>query len=142
MLFSNNGSKDSPIYQKWKGDNIQYIHTNIPNKFFSIFLRLGIIQMDKWIEKHSGQKIDILWIPDPRPFSCSRQTYLVSTFHDLSFEHYKHTFTLKTRLFQQLTHPKKLSQKSDKIISVSQFTKKDIQEYYKIPGEKISVIYE
>jgi len=64
----------------------------------------------------------------------------VVTIHDLSFIYYPQDF-LKKDLYQLKTWTAYSVKKAKKIIAVSQSTKKDIIKIYKIPEEKIEVIY-
>jgi glycosyltransferase involved in cell wall biosynthesis len=60
--------------------------------------------------------------------------------HDLAFEHFEnHTFSLAERYMKHFTP--KYAQKADKILTVSQFSKQDIQTQYGIEADKIEVVY-
>lgn len=63
------------------------------------------------------------------------------TIHDLSIERLKNVGSLKTTIIHKLLLKKSLK-RADKIIAVSNATKNDIIEIYKVPEEKIEVIYE
>ena len=63
------------------------------------------------------------------------------TFHDLSFLHHPYFFSWKQKFWHWLQDIKKQAEQADKIIAVSEFTKKDLMESFKLPSEKIQVIY-
>jgi len=63
------------------------------------------------------------------------------TIHDLAAIKFPHTHNLYPRLSAKYILPKVIS-KSDKIIAVSENTKKDIINYFKVDKDKIEVIYE
>lgn len=64
----------------------------------------------------------------------------ITTIHDLAFEHYPEHLPFKFRYYLRKFTPK-FAQIVKKIVTVSAFSKKDLQDQYKIPAEKISVIY-
>ena len=66
---------------------------------------------------------------------------LITIIHDLSFEHNPEFFNFKARLWHKLVNPKKLCQRADAVIAISENTKNDIIKIYNISPEKIKVIY-
>jgi len=123
--------------------NVSLIQTRIPNKLFNLSLSLfRWPKLDRFIEKKTGKKIDALWVPDPRPSPVSHHCKKIITFHDLSFEDFKHTFTFKTRLWHKLLRPKKEALEASQIIAVSDFTKTQLIEEYAISPESIKVVLE
>lgn len=84
-------------------------------------------------------KIDIFFSPAHyTPRFCPVPT--VVTIHDLSFLYYPNDF-LKRDLYKLVNWTKNSIRKSKKIFAVSQTTKKDIINEYKIDEDKIEVIY-
>lgn len=73
---------------------------------------------------------------------CSLRTKVktILVVHDLAFEHFPEHLPFKFRYYLRKFTPKYV-QKSDKIITVSEYTKKDISETYGTDLEKISVVY-
>jgi glycosyltransferase involved in cell wall biosynthesis len=65
----------------------------------------------------------------------------VITIHDLSYKLLPNCYTLRNRLYLERLTERSISL-SDKIIAISENTKKDILQNYKIKEEKIKVIYE
>lgn len=85
---------------------------------------------------------DVLWMPMHNiPFFRRRKMKTVVTIHDLAFKYFPRYFTLKDRI--KLNFLAGLAiQKSDKIIAVSESTKKDILKFYpETKEDKIKVIY-
>ncbi len=119
--------------------NVKLVQTRIPSRIYNL-----LISFLRWpkIDQLIGGKIDLLWVTDPRPAPVSRHCKKITTFHDLSFEDFKHSFSFKTRLWHKILRPKKEALESDKIIAVSQFTKKQLVQEYGVPAEKIEVILE
>ena len=119
--------------------NVKLVHTRIPSRLYNL-----LISFLRWpkIDKLIGEKVDVLWVTDPRPAPVSKACKKVTTFHDLSFEDFKHSFSFKTRLWHKILRPKKEALESDKIIAVSQFTKHQLVQEYGVSEDKIEVILE
>lgn len=64
----------------------------------------------------------------------------ITTIHDLAFEHYPEHLPFKFRYYLRKFTPK-FAHKVQHIITVSAYSKKDIQEQYNIAEEKISIVY-
>ena len=119
--------------------NVKLVKTSIPSRLYNLLI--SFLRRPK-IDRHIGEKIDVLWVPDPRPTPVSRHCKKITTFHDLSFEDFKHTFSFKTRLWHKVMQPRKEALESDKIIAVSTFTKKQLIDEYHVPEKNIMVILE
>lgn len=119
--------------------NVKLVRTRIPNKLFN--LSLSLLRWPK-IDTLIGGKIDVLWVPDPRPAPVSKKCKKIITFHDLSFEDFKYSFNLKTRLWHKILRPRREATEADTIIAVSEFTKGQLIEEYGINKAKIEVIHE
>ncbi|MCB9195656.1 MAG: glycosyltransferase family 4 protein [Flavobacteriales bacterium] len=76
----------------------------------------------------------------PRKVSGSKIKYVV-TIHDLIFKRYPRNYkAIDRRIYN--TKFKYACKNADRIIAISQQTKRDIIEFYGIPAEKIDVIYQ
>jgi len=87
------------------------------------------------------EKLDVLHSTSPHSrIPTGYRGKCVVTFHDLSIyripQCYPKISNTKERAVYNL-----MSGKADKIITVSQSTKKDVEEIFKVPSEKIKVIY-
>jgi glycosyltransferase involved in cell wall biosynthesis len=155
ILFANAAWDLGSVLPSFKGKNITVIQTRIPNKILNLglsFLRRP--KLDRLIIRHlkehpeqvpetmDHEKIDVFFMPDLRPCALSKETKKITVIHDLSFRHFKKFFSAKSRLWYKLMKPKREIQTSDLVIAVSNYTKNDIAETYKIPKEKISVVHE
>ena len=68
------------------------------------------------------------------------QGKVITTVHDLTYLRYPET--MKKSNYQHLTRGMDYSVKrSDRIVTVSHFSKQEIQKYLEVPEEKISVVY-
>jgi glycosyltransferase involved in cell wall biosynthesis len=121
------------------GANVKLVRTRIPNKILNIFM--SILRWPK-VDRLIGGKIDVLWVPDPRPAPVSKACKKVVTFHDLSFEDFKYSFNFKTRLWHKILRPGLEAKEAETIIAVSDFTRTRVMDEYGIDSSKIKVIHE
>lgn len=143
ILFANAKKDQSRHIPDFGRKNITIIQTNIPNKILNIgLLYFNYPKLDRLLEKKLKLKIDAFIFPDLRPYALSKKTASIQTVHDLCFEHFPKFFSLKSRLWFKLLQPKKLINKANHVIAVSNSTKKDLINTYKISASKIEVIYE
>ena len=95
----------------------------------------------EWSLKRALKKhhIDLLWSPDG---FCSLRTSVsqIATIHDLNFEHYPKDLPWLVSFYFRTFFPK-FARKAKRILTVSNFSKKDIVDTYGIPSNKISVVY-
>jgi glycosyltransferase involved in cell wall biosynthesis len=135
LFFNSWKGKDIDFSWATKYENVQVKKFHWPNKLlnFSLwFLRWP--KLDKLI---GG--VDLFYMPNIGFSAISREAKLILTMHDLSFQHYRQSFSFKKQLWHYLVNPRLLCQKADKILAVSNFTKQDIEDTYKIPAEKITL---
>jgi glycosyltransferase involved in cell wall biosynthesis len=64
----------------------------------------------------------------------------MNVFHDLNFEHYPEDLPLTERKFYRYYFPQ-YAKKATRIATVSEFSKRDIINQYKIGADKIDVVY-
>ncbi len=65
---------------------------------------------------------------------------VVNVIHDINFHHHPKDFSFLVRKYYNYFFPK-FAEKSDHIVTVSEYSKKDIEQNYGIDPQKISVIY-
>jgi glycosyltransferase involved in cell wall biosynthesis len=147
FLYTN--AYDKNVLKRLKKYNLpnffKIIHTRIPNKILNLSLALfEKPKIDKIILKHYPEieKIDVFFMPDLRPVSLSKNVKLITTFHDLAFLKHPNFFTLRSRIYFKLLTLNRLIKNCKKIISVSNFTKDEIINFFPKSKEKIKVIYE
>lgn len=84
-------------------------------------------------------KPDIFISPDGFiPLDCSCRT--IAVFHDIAFEHYPQDVPFAVRKYYLYFFPK-FAQKATRIVTVSEFSKKDICDTYGISENKIDVVF-
>jgi len=138
ILFLNSfhGSNfDLQIFSKYKNVSIKQFH--YPNKILNLcFWYLGWPCVDEMI---GG--VDVFFMPNINFVALSEKTKLVLTIHDLSYEIFPESFSLKRRLWHSILNPRKLARRADQIIAVSDSSKNDIVSQWKINPQKIQRIY-
>ncbi|MFO7806958.1 MAG: glycosyltransferase family 1 protein [Candidatus Moraniibacteriota bacterium] len=118
-------------------DNVEIKKFKFPNKVLNLsFWLLGWPKADKMI---GGA--DIFFVPNFCFISLSRHCKKYLTVHDLSFEKFPETFSLKRRMWHFFINPRKMCRGFDKILAVSDSTAEDVVNLYKITKEKIKVLF-
>ncbi len=145
-LFYNSWKKvGNNFLAEWRNfSNVHFCGFNWPNKLLNFcFKFLGWPKIDKLLVKKSklGDKLDLFFIPNLNFISLSDNVKKVITVHDLSFEIFPRFFSWKRRLWHWFVNPKKLISGAEKIIAVSENTKRDLVDLYKVTAEKVDVIY-
>ncbi|MCX6745581.1 MAG: glycosyltransferase family 1 protein [Candidatus Parcubacteria bacterium] len=137
VLFYNSAQNISQNLPNFSGPNIKMAGFNYPNKLLNLGMR--IFRYPK-IDKLLNQ-VDIFFMPNLNFIALSKTCQPVITSHDLSYKLFPQFFSAKRRLWHQLIAPKTTLKNCAKIIAVSQNTKNDLINHYKIEPEKIKVIY-
>ncbi len=141
-LFYNSKKNIEENLPEFKAKNVHYCGFNKPNKVLNFYFRfLNQPKIDLMISEKFKTKIDIFFMPNWQFAALSPQCKKVLTVHDLSPEIFPKFYSIKRRLWHKMINTKKLCREFDRLIAVSKNTKKDLMEIYKIPQEKISVIY-
>jgi glycosyltransferase involved in cell wall biosynthesis len=121
--------------------NIHYIHLPIPTKLVFVLSFLNLFFLDSLKIAKEKIRADIVWMPNLGICNLKfKSTKLITTIHDLSFKIYPEFFNLKRRLWHALVQPKKIIQRSDKILAVSENTSLDLQKIYQVSADKIKVM--
>jgi glycosyltransferase involved in cell wall biosynthesis len=136
-LFSNSlkNKKGLKIFNNYS--NIENHHFTWPNKLLNFsFTFFNSPKVDRLIGK-----IDLFFLPNINFLAIDKKVPLITTIYDLSFERYPEFYSQKSNLWHKIINPQKLLRQSQKIITISESSKKDLIELYKIPAEKIEIIY-
>lgn len=140
FIFYNSFRKvaDSPP-KEWRNlSNVHFCGFSWPNKILNFCFKF--LRWPK-IDKLMRQKIDIFFIPNLNFISLSRGVKKIITVHDLSFLRYPKFFSRKRRLWHWFVNPRKSIRGADKVIAVSENTKRDVMKLCGVAPEKIEVIY-
>lgn len=109
---------------------------HIPNKLLNLSLwYFNFPKLDRLV---GGT--DVFFLPNLNFAAVSKKTKLVVTAHDLSFELFPETFSLKQRVWHYLVNFRSLVRRADRVIAVSESTKGDLVSEYVISPEKVVAI--
>jgi glycosyltransferase involved in cell wall biosynthesis len=106
------------------------------NKFFQASQALA-----RWPRWDSYLEADCFFAPSWGLVPLKADSPLVATIHDLSFELFPEFYSWHRRRWHSLMQPRRLVQQAERLIAVSQATKRDLIDLYGVAPEKIVVIY-
>ncbi len=87
-----------------------------------------------------GRKSDLLFCPaNIAPLYLPANTRLVLTLHDVAFKRFPQSFSPMFRIYYSLLVPKNID-RADRIITISEASKKEIIRFYPEAEEKLTVI--
>jgi glycosyltransferase involved in cell wall biosynthesis len=84
---------------------------------------------------------DCFFVPNFRLLPVGGNVPVVVTVHDLSFERLPNLFCFKRRMWHKMMKPSKLVNDATQVIAVSQATKSDVVDLYRISTNKVTVVY-
>lgn len=139
IFYYNSIHKIDPKLFNWCNSRVTFKNTAWPNKIFNYVLQ-KIFSWPK-LDSVTGP-VDIFWSPHLN-FSCfgDQVGKKILTVHDLSFLRYPEFFSARKNFWHKGINVKKLIDKYDVIVAISENTKVDLIELLKVPEEKITVIY-
>lgn len=135
IIFSNSFRQTSRNFSHLvKYPNVQLKRFRWPNKLLNFCLwYLGRPKLD-----NMAGGADVFFALNINFLELSRKCRLITTFHDLSFERFPEFFSQKTWFWHHyFVSPKSIARRSDWIIAVSESTKFDLENLYKIEPGKI-----
>lgn len=135
LLFYNSSKKH--ILPGFSASNYKYAGFSFPNKIFNLSQALN-----SWpcLDKIIGN-IDCFIALNLNFISISNDVKFILCVHDLSYIYFKEFYPFKMRLWHKFIKPKKIINRADYIMAVSENTKTDIMREYKIQTSKIIVNY-
>ena len=86
-------------------------------------------------------RLDVLHVPSYRRMLWPKPCALVATVHDLAPFHIREKYDWK-RMFYGRVIARRLAGRQDAIIAISHTTARDIARFWKLPGERITVIHQ
>ncbi|TSA45778.1 glycosyltransferase family 1 protein [bacterium] len=137
LLFANSFTNIEKFLPKFGYPNVQYRIFRKPNKFFNLSQKFFSTPK---IDKLLGG-VDLFFSPHWRYAALSPEVPLIVTFHDLSFKFLPEYFTFWQRIWHRFMDYEYAAKRADRIIAVSESTKKDIIDVFGVADEKIRVIY-
>lgn len=137
-LFYSSRKNTLPYYDWLQRPNVKLYEFDYPNNL--LFTSSRIFNRP-FVDRMIGGA-DVFFSPHFFISSLSPSCKRVTTFHDLSYIHFPEHLTLRKKIwhnFQMI--PEWQARFSDKIIAVSESTKNDLVNFYKIDPARIEVIY-
>lgn len=133
VLFFN---KHEPVMPPIKKCNFVNYITRVPTKF-----RILRIFWEQFWLAYELKRNDVQIFHGPSFLApLTKKSKYVVTIHDLSFFRYPESFTLENKLYFKFFLQRSIKN-ADVIIADSESTKKDIIHYFKVPDDRISVVY-
>jgi glycosyltransferase involved in cell wall biosynthesis len=134
ILFANAWGKPAT----WSGSepNVRLAASRWPNK---IFHATQCFAHQPKLDRLCGG-VDIFFMPNWNFASLSRDCPLVLTVHDLSHVIYPNLLSRKRRWWHWFIGVRQLLNRADRIIAVSECTRRDLIELCRVPEGKISVV--
>jgi glycosyltransferase involved in cell wall biosynthesis len=83
---------------------------------------------------------DVLWAPAVAPLAFSADVPLVLTVHDLSFEHRPRDFTRYERAWHRVARPRRLADRADRVIAVSEEVRRQLIAEWRLAPEKVVTV--
>lgn len=138
VLFLNGMREPSFDFTQFtKYPNVRLRHFRIPNKLLNLcFWYLKWPHVDKML---GG--VDLFFMPNINFAALSDRSKLCLTVHDLSFEIFPQTFSLKRRLWHFFVNPKQLCRRADVVVAISDSTRSDVINIYGIDAGKVQTNY-
>ncbi|MDO8560023.1 MAG: glycosyltransferase family 1 protein [bacterium] len=86
-------------------------------------------------------KADAVFLPSLQSVALRPGTPLGISIADLSFERYPEFFTPKSRFWHAIINPRYLCQRASQIVVNSEHTRRELQDCYRVPADRITVAY-
>lgn len=137
-LFFSSRTQTLPDYDWLKLPNVEVHRFKYSNQIlFGASRFLNRPKLDKWV---GGA--DVFFFPHFFISALSPSCKRVTAFHDLSYVHFPEFLTARKKIWHNFQmNPQWQAKFSDKIIAVSESTKKDLAELYKIDPARIEVVH-
>ncbi len=117
-------------------DNVEAVVAAPQARHPFLYLLWFEITIPRILKEH---KADLFFSPDSY-LSLRTQVPSVSVIHDLNFEYYPKDLLFFARIYNRKMFPR-FARKASRIVTVSEYSKGDIEKLYAIPASKIDVVY-
>lgn len=137
IILATTGSV-APDLKEFESSLVRHIHIAIPNKAWSALTTIGLISLDREVEKRVGT-IDAVFLPNIGFVGNLHRPYVLLV-HDLSFVIEPRWFSFKGRWWHKAVHATRLLTRATQLLAVSETTKRDTVNLLGIPETRITVI--
>lgn len=117
-------------------DNVIPIVAGLPARHPFLYLLWFEITVPRIIKKYN---IDLFFSPD-HFLSLRAKIPTLLVVHDINFMHHPENLPLLTSMYYRFFFPK-FVRKAQRLIAVSEYTKNDVCNYFKIHHQKVDVVY-
>lgn len=126
-------------FEEFNRRGVRIIRRKIPNKILNYFLLwpFNWPKMNKLLQT----EVDVFLMPHGNFVATNREAKNILTIHDLSYLHYKEFFDWHKNIWHHFINTHQLVKKFDKIVAISESTKRDLINLLGVDADKISVIY-
>ncbi len=135
-LFYNSARAIDGRIPVFEAENVKVVHTRYPNKLFNNIQQ----RLIKRPQIDSLLGVDVFFMPNIGFISLSAGCRKLLTVHDLSYLRYPEFYSLKRRAWHWLMRIRSMMRRFDRIIAVSENTRRDLIELAGVSPEKISVV--
>jgi glycosyltransferase involved in cell wall biosynthesis len=135
VLFFNRLKKlDPPIFNQ---HSASAVCLRYPNKVFNYLMQNVFLQpkIDALLD------VDLFFMPHMNFIALGKNSRMILTIHDLSFLRYPEFFSHRKNFWHHIVNIKKLAQRSNAIVAVSENTRQDILELLEVDARKVRVIH-
>jgi len=117
--------------------NVKLVKYNYPNKILNylLFKFFNYPKIDEELE------VGVFFMPHINFIGLSGASKSLITIHDLSFLRNPEFFSKRKNFWHKMINVKKLIKRFDRVVAVSENTKRDIVELCDVDAEKVKVIY-
>jgi len=137
-LFYNSARDLGGRLPKFDQPNVSFVGRRFPNKLlnYGLFKILNRPRLDQLIKR----RLDVFWLPHFNFMSWPRAKNFL-TVHDLSFLRYQEFFSARNNFWHRQINAPRLIRQADRVVAISQSTKRDIVELTGVSPDKVTVIY-
>ncbi|MFA6534143.1 MAG: glycosyltransferase [Patescibacteria group bacterium] len=121
----------------WQYPNVRFYGFRWPNKLLNFSFRFF---SRPWVDRLLGG-VDVFWLPNLSFIALSPEVKKVATVHDLSFELYPEFLSGWRELWHWVINPRRFFRQADKLIAVSEATRRDLAAVYGTPGGRVELVY-
>ncbi len=142
-FLCSSGLKPFELPANWHKPNIIPLHLGVPNKMLNASIALfNWPKLSDWPLLLNKQiNFDAVYFPNLNFIAPEPKFKTIITVHDVTFKVFPQYFSLHQRLWHKLIKPHQIINKIVHITAPSQSTKNDLQTIFKIPSQKITVVY-
>jgi len=137
FLFSSGFKKDPYLKLDFNKSNVQHYHISTSNKLLNLNVLTGL---GPNLCKNFYKDLDVFWMPNINFCNVPKNYPMILTVHDLSFLHSREFYSLKRRYWHKMVDVGKLVGAADKIVAVSENTKRDLIRFFPLTEDKITII--